>query len=80
MRVVVCLRGGYGVHRIADEFDFAASRGFSGITALHVALWREARAVHCAHPAFDDPATVALGVPAVLDADGGTLVTEALGR
>ncbi|GAB2578608.1 peptidase S66 [Paractinoplanes abujensis] len=49
VRGVFCLRGGYGMQRIVDRVDFAAVRddpkvviGFSDITALHVALWREA--------------------------------------
>lgn len=48
VRGVVCLRGGYGTQRIADRVDFGAVRrdpklliGFSDITALHAALWRE---------------------------------------
>ena len=80
MRAVVCLRGGYGAQRIVDELDFAADPeplvGFPDI-------WCEARlstVLAPPVPACDDPATVALGVPAVLDADAGTLVTEALGR
>ena len=50
VRAVLCLRGGYGMQRIVDAIDFAAVRadpklvmGFSDITALHVALWCEAR-------------------------------------
>ncbi|MGK5682615.1 S66 peptidase family protein [Actinoplanes sp. URMC 104] len=49
VRGVFCMRGGYGMQRIVDRVDFAAVRadpkvvmGFSDITALHVALWREA--------------------------------------
>jgi len=49
VRGVFCLRGGYGMQRIVDGVDFAAVRadpkvvmGFSDITALHAALWREA--------------------------------------
>ncbi|MBL7258731.1 S66 peptidase family protein [Paractinoplanes lichenicola] len=48
VRGVFCLRGGYGMQRIVDRVDFGAVRddpkvviGFSDITALHVALWRE---------------------------------------
>ncbi len=47
---VVCLRGGYGLLRILDRIDYAAARarpklivGYSDITALHLALWKEAR-------------------------------------
>ncbi|WP_285683495.1 LD-carboxypeptidase [Actinoplanes sp. NBRC 103695] len=50
VRAVVCVRGGYGTQRIVDGVDFAAVRadpklvmGFSDITALHSALWCEAR-------------------------------------
>jgi muramoyltetrapeptide carboxypeptidase len=50
VRGVLCLRGGYGTQRIADHLDYAAVRadpklviGFSDITALHLALWQEAR-------------------------------------
>lgn len=49
VRGVFCLRGGYGMQRIVDRVDFEAVRddpkvviGFSDITALHLALWREA--------------------------------------
>ena len=47
---VVCLRGGYGLLRILDRVDYAAARarpklvvGYSDVTALHLALWTEAR-------------------------------------
>jgi muramoyltetrapeptide carboxypeptidase len=50
VRAVLCLRGGYGAQRIVDGIDFDAVRddpklfmGFSDMTALHVALWCEAR-------------------------------------
>lgn len=50
IRAVICNRGGYGVQRIIEYVDFAAVRrdpklvlGFSDITALHAALWRNAR-------------------------------------
>ncbi|MCY1141196.1 LD-carboxypeptidase [Actinoplanes sp. Pm04-4] len=49
VRAVFCLRGGYGMQRIVDGVDFAAVRadpkvvmGFSDVTALHAAMWREA--------------------------------------
>ncbi|MFG1991029.1 LD-carboxypeptidase [Actinoplanes sp. NPDC048988] len=48
VRAVLFLRGGYGMQRIVDGVDFGAVRadpkliaGFSDITALHLALWRE---------------------------------------
>ncbi|MEU4626624.1 LD-carboxypeptidase [Actinoplanes sp. NPDC023801] len=50
VRGVLCLRGGYGSQRIVDRVDYDAVRadpkvivGFSDITALHLALWCEAR-------------------------------------
>jgi muramoyltetrapeptide carboxypeptidase len=50
IRAVICNRGGYGVQRIIEHLDFAAVRrdpklvlGFSDITGLHAALWRNAR-------------------------------------
>ncbi len=50
VRAVVTTRGGAGAYRICDEIDFDAVRadpkpllGFSDITYLHLALWREAR-------------------------------------
>src|SRR4051794_36186445 len=48
VRALLFLRGGYGAQRIVDDVDFAALRadpkmlmGFSDITALHLAVWRE---------------------------------------
>ena len=50
IRGVICNRGGYGVQRIIQRLDFEAVRrdpklvtGFSDITALHGALWTQAR-------------------------------------
>jgi len=50
IRAVICNRGGYGVQRIIEHLDFDAVRrdpklvlGFSDITALHAALWCNAR-------------------------------------
>lgn len=50
IRAVICNRGGYGAQRIIEHVDFAAVRrdpklliGFSDITALHTALWNNAR-------------------------------------
>lgn len=50
VRAVFATRGGAGAYRIAGDLDFAAVRadpkplvGFSDITALHLALWRECR-------------------------------------
>ncbi|MEU0880001.1 LD-carboxypeptidase [Lentzea sp. NPDC005914] len=50
VRALFATRGGAGAYRIADDLDFAAVRadpkpliGFSDITNLHLALWRECR-------------------------------------
>lgn len=50
VRAVVTSRGGAGTYRIADSIDFDAVRrdpkpviGYSDITYLHAALWRECR-------------------------------------
>ena len=52
VRAVFPCRGGYGVTRILDRIDYAALRrdpkiitGFSDLTALHLAISREARVV-----------------------------------
>ncbi|HEY1178533.1 MAG TPA: LD-carboxypeptidase, partial [Phytomonospora sp.] len=49
VRAVIATRGGYGVQRVVDDVDFAAVGadpklvvGYSDITALHTALWRNA--------------------------------------
>ncbi|GIG68529.1 S66 peptidase family protein [Phytomonospora endophytica] len=49
VRAVVATRGGYGVQRVVDEVDYGAVAadpklvvGYSDITALHTALWRNA--------------------------------------
>ena len=49
-RAICCTRGGKGAYRIAHALDFAAARrapklliGFSDITTLHLALWKECR-------------------------------------
>ncbi|ANZ37045.1 LD-carboxypeptidase [Lentzea guizhouensis] len=50
VRAVIATLGGAGAYRIADGIDFAAVRadpkplvGFSDITNLHLAVWRECR-------------------------------------
>lgn len=50
VRAVVATRGGAGAYRISDGIDYEAVRsdpkpvvGFSDITHLHLALWRECR-------------------------------------
>lgn len=47
---VVCARGGYGAPRILDRLDYGAIArsgkallGYSDITALHMALWKQCR-------------------------------------
>jgi muramoyltetrapeptide carboxypeptidase len=50
VRAIITTRGGKGAYRIAHALDFAAARndpkplvGYSDITILHLALWRECR-------------------------------------
>lgn len=50
IRAIFCNRGGYGAQRIVQHLDFDAVRrdpklviGFSDITAIHAALWNQAR-------------------------------------
>ena len=50
VRAIITTRGGKGSYRIAHALDFAAARndpkplvGYSDITILHLALWRECR-------------------------------------
>jgi muramoyltetrapeptide carboxypeptidase len=52
VRAIFTTRGGKGSYRIAHGIDFEAARGnpkpligFSDITILHLALWRECRAI-----------------------------------
>lgn len=52
VKAVICARGGYGAMRILPYLDFEKLRanrkilvGYSDITALHVAFWREMRLV-----------------------------------
>ncbi|WP_203913090.1 S66 peptidase family protein [Rhizocola hellebori] len=78
IRAVWCTRGGYGMQRIVDELDLTAVIadpklviGFSDITALHLALWRQARlaTIHGAVAAQLDKgasSVTALGVKRVL--------------
>lgn len=49
---IMCVRGGYGTMRLLPELDYEAARrhpkpiiGFSDITALHLAFWRQCRLV-----------------------------------
>lgn len=51
---IFCLRGGYGTQRIVDLIDWTVCQrypkylvGFSDITALHLALWKNTRTVTC---------------------------------
>ncbi len=48
IRAIIATRGGKGAYRIADQLDFASLRddpklliGFSEITILHLAIWRQ---------------------------------------
>ena len=52
VRAIFATRGGKGAYRIAHALDFAAARkdpkplvGYSDITILHLALWRECRLI-----------------------------------
>jgi muramoyltetrapeptide carboxypeptidase len=62
VRAIITTRGGKGSYRIAHALDFAAMRrnpkslvGYSDITMLHLALWRECRvtAFHGPHAGWD---------------------------
>jgi muramoyltetrapeptide carboxypeptidase len=77
IRAVFCTRGGYGAQRIVDGLDFAAVRadpklvvGFSDITALQLALWRQARlpTVHGPGVAWRDERTGAASVESLRQA------------
>jgi muramoyltetrapeptide carboxypeptidase len=59
---VLCIRGGYGAHRLLDRLDYRAIGrhpkvfvGYSDITALHLAFHR-----HCGFVTFHGPMTGAL--------------------
>ncbi len=52
VRAIVATRGGKGSYRIVDQLDYSALRedpkylvGFSDITALHFAIWKQCRVV-----------------------------------
>jgi muramoyltetrapeptide carboxypeptidase len=62
VRAIITTRGGKGAYRIAHALDFAAARknpkplvGYSDITILHLALWRQCRfaALHGPHAGWD---------------------------
>jgi len=62
VRAIFATRGGKGAYRIAHALDFGAARkdpkplvGYSDITILHLALWRECRlaAFHGPHGGWD---------------------------
>jgi len=62
---VLCIRGGYGAHRLLDALDYDLLRahpkvfiGYSDITALHLALH-----THCHVVTFHGPMTTALSQP-----------------
>ncbi len=63
VRAVITTRGGKGAYRIAHGLDFGAARsdpkplvGYSDITILHLALWRECRiaSLHGPHSGWHD--------------------------
>ncbi|MFC4072632.1 S66 peptidase family protein [Actinoplanes subglobosus] len=87
VRAVLCLRGGYGTQRIADDLDYAAVRadpklviGFSDITALHLALWQEARLATLHGPTgstlLNDPRTTAAARQALMTTEPATIHAE----
>jgi muramoyltetrapeptide carboxypeptidase len=62
VRAIITTRGGKGAYRIAHALDFRAARnnpkllvGYSDITILHLALWRECRiaSLHGPHAGWD---------------------------
>ncbi len=62
---VLCIRGGYGAHRLLDALDYDLIRahpkvfiGYSDITALHLALH-----THCQFVTFHGPMATALSQP-----------------
>jgi len=68
VRAIIATRGGAGAYRIADDLDFDAVRadpkplvGFSDITFLHLALWKNCRlaTVHGCLAGEDAAASVA---------------------
>lgn len=57
VRAIFCSRGGYGITRLLDRIDFAAARrdpkiiiGYSDVTALSLALFRQCRLVTFSGP------------------------------
>jgi muramoyltetrapeptide carboxypeptidase len=86
VRGVLCLRGGYGTQRIVDRLDYDAVRadpklviGFSDITALHLALWHEARLATVHGPTgsalLNDAVTTAAARQALMTATPVTVTT-----
>jgi len=95
IRAVICNRGGYGVQRIIEHLDFDAVRrdpklvlGFSDITALHAALWRNARLATIHGPVATGVAqgillggnlsmlSTSIGTPFMPDLNGAILLIE----
>lgn len=72
VEAVICARGGYGAMRILERIDWALIRrhpkffcGFSDVTALHLAMQREANLV-----TFHGPMVAAFGEAVVYNAEG----------
>jgi muramoyltetrapeptide carboxypeptidase len=70
VKAVICARGGYGAMRILPYLDFEKLRahrkilvGYSDITALHVAFWREMRLVTYHGPVAEAGEDSGLNVP-----------------
>ncbi len=72
VEAVICARGGYGAMRIIEQIDWAMVRanpkffcGFSDITALHLAMAKEANLV-----TFHGPMVAAMGDALVYNLEG----------
>jgi len=70
VKAVVCARGGYGATRMLPYLDFDVLRdhtkilvGFSDVTALHLAFWREMRLVTFHGPMVESGEASSLSVP-----------------
>lgn len=70
VKAVLAARGGYGATRILPNLDFNVLRdhikilvGFSDITALHLAFWREMRLVTFHGPMVESGTDSSLSVP-----------------
>lgn len=81
LRGVFCVRGGYGVTRLLERLDFAPLAkdpkpilGYSDVTALLAAAWREVGLVGCHGPMVATSESMASGKE--LDAQQHALLTE----